>query len=211
MHCHRLTGAVIAGSFLLAGCATSNAATQSSAVATRAPAGPSSSSPSPAPSSGAMSPGMVMPDGSVMDGGPAGPSASARMICGTEARGDIAKILALTSLPAPAAHWADRLYTCTYRLPQGPLVISVKESADAAATRAYVSAERRRLGAAHDLAGLTAGAFGTATGTVALTKDSNTLTVDATGLPAEFGPAHQKRSDLAYEVASVILGCWTGN
>ena len=49
------------------------------------------------------------------------------------------------------------------------------------------------------------------TGTVVVIKDSQTLTVDATGLPAVFGAEDQKRTDLAYEVASDVLGCWTGD
>ena len=42
-------------------------------------------------------------------------------------------------------------------------------------------------------------------------KDNETLTVDATGLPAVFGSQQQKRTDLAYEIASDVLGCWTGD
>ena len=38
-----------------------------------------------------------------------------------------------------------------------------------------------------------------------------TLRVDATGLPAVFGTQKQKRTDLAYEIASDVLGCWTGD
>ena len=40
-------------------------------------------------------------------------------------------------------------------------------------------------------------------------KDNQTLKVDTTGLPPVFGPEGQKRTDLAYEIASDVLGCWT--
>ena len=41
-------------------------------------------------------------------------------------------------------------------------------------------------------------------------KDNMTLTVDATRLPAVLGYNGQQRNDLANEIASVVLGCWTG-
>lgn len=209
MNHHRIAGLVVSCALLLlTGCATSNAATSS------APTVSAGKAMSPEK---AMSPGMVMPDGSVMgadpkaSGAPQGPSASARMICGAEIRADVTKILGLKSPPATTSLWADHLYTCTYRLPQGNLIVSVKESPDAAATKSYFQARRQQSGSPDTLAGLTPSAFGTPTGTVVLVKDNNTLTVDATALPTQFGTQHQKRTDLAYEVASVILGCWTGD
>jgi len=212
MNHHRTAGLVVGCALLLTGCATSNAAT------TPAPGPTPSISVGQNMSPGkAMSPGMVMPDGSVMgadtkaSGAPQGPSASARMICGAEIRADVTKILGLKSPPATTSRWADHLYTCTYRLPRGDLVVSVKESPDAAATKSYFQARRQQSGSPDTLAGLTPSAFGTPTGTVVLVKDNNTLTVDATALPTQFGTQHQKRTDLAYELASVILGCWTGD
>jgi hypothetical protein len=161
----------------------------------------------------AMSPGMVMPDGSTMGAGPSTspPPALAVMVCGDEVRGDLMEVLSLSSTPATAATWVDHLYTCTYQLPVGPLVLSVKESADAGAAQAYYTAARSRLKSTVDTDGLGRYAYRTPTGTVGLVKDQFTLTVDATGLPARFGSQGQKRTDLAYEVASVVLGCWTGD
>src|SRR6185437_17050859 len=97
-------------------------------------------------------------------------------------------------------------YTCTYRLPAGEFVLSVKESADAAGANAYTQTLRAQTPGAADLAGLTDIAFGAPSGVVILLKDNDTLRVDASGLPAEFGRQHQKRSDFAYEIASDILG-----
>lgn len=195
--------ALLAGAcaVLLTGCGSAPAATPA--------AGPPATS---------MSPGMVMPDGSTMaaeppaTSAPAGtPPALAVMVCGDEVRGDLTKILKLESAPATSTTWRDQLYTCTYRLPAGPLVMSVKESADAAAARAYFTASRARLGATEDVAGLTELAYRTPGGVVGLVKDNFTLIVDATRLPVQFGAEAQKRTDLAYEVASVVLGCWTGD
>jgi hypothetical protein len=171
----------------------------------------------PVPSTGSMSPGMVMPDGTTMGAEARGPSAAdappalAVMLCGDEVRGDLTKVLALPSTPATSSTWADHVYTCTYRLPVGPLVLTVKESTDTATATAYYTASRGRLGGTEDAIGLTELAYKTPTGIVGLVKDNLTLTVDATGLPAQFGAQGQKRTDLAYETASVILGCWTGD
>lgn len=188
-----------AGAILLTGCGTATTA----ATATS----------STEPVAGGMSPGMVMPDGSVMGAAPGAtkPPALAVMVCGDEVRGDITKVLSLPSKPATAASWLDQLYTCTYRLPMGPLVLSVKESSDATAAHDYYLAARKRIGSTVDTAGLGTYAYRTPSGVVGLVQDNFTLTVDATGLPAVFGAQGQKRTDLAYEVASVVLGCWTGD
>jgi hypothetical protein len=193
------TLALVAGALLLTGCGT--ATTAATATSTTEPV------------TGSMAPGMVMPDGSVMGAAPgaATPPAQAVMVCGDEVRGDITKVLALPSAPATAATWTDQLYTCTYQLPVGPLVLSVKQSANAAAAHDYYTASRKRIGSTVDTAGLGTYAFRTTSGVVGLVKDNFTLTVDATGLPVQFGSQGQKRTDLAYEVASVVLGCWTGD
>jgi hypothetical protein len=190
-----------ATAMLIAGCGGSP---------TAAPAG--------APSAAAsMSPGMVMPDGTTMGAEAPGPSAVdappalAVMVCGDEVRGDLTKVLALPSTPATSSTWADHLYTCAYLLPAGRLVLTVKESTDAVAAKAYYTASRGRLSATEDAVGLTELAYTTPGGVVGLVKDNLTLTVDATGLPAQFGAQGQKRTDLAYETATVILGCWTGD
>ena len=49
------------------------------------------------------------------------------------------------------------------------------------------------------------------TGIVVVIKDDMTLTVDTTGLPTVSGPDGQRRADLAFEIASDVLGCWTGD
>jgi hypothetical protein len=196
----------VACALLLAGCASSHAD----------PTDPSTSAGSTAPQQ--MTPGMVMPDGSTMGASTAmatppasaaAPSRAARMICSDEVRGDLADVLK-ASTPTPTSRWAAPVFTCTYRLRVGTLVLSVRESADHARAKAFAGGERRRL-SAYPVAGLTDTAFQTRTGIVVLTKDNDTLLVDASRLPAEFGAEQQKRDAFAYEVASVILGCWTGD
>jgi hypothetical protein len=203
----RTLGLLAAGAILLTGCASSHS---------------SSDAPPKSPvTSGAMTPGMVMPDGSTMGAAApaspaaaaAKPSAPAAMICSAEVRSDIATVLAVKQVPRGTSTFVDGLFTCRYALPMGPLVISVQESPDSAATTGYFKKLRQQLGQAADvadLAGLGEAAYGT-NDTVVLRKDHDVLRVDASGLPAQFGAQHAKRADFAYEIASDILGCWTGD
>lgn len=184
-----------------------------------------------------MSPGMVMPDGTTMAGtdnstgspssiaggasgaakdGPApagGPSASALMTCGQETKDNVAKILALPAAPHTADSWVNKLYTCTYQLADGPLVLSVKESADNQAARGYFDALRVVLGSTHSIDGLAnlgLPAYQDAAGSVVFVKDNMTLRVDAGKLPDKVGPHGVSRNELAYEIATAVLACWSG-
>ena len=199
---------VIASAVLLTGCAS-----------TTGGSGPadSGSTAHRAPHSAAMTAGMVMPDGSTM-GAPTpspvaqaidNPSPAEEMICAAETRTTITKILGLPGQPKASASWRHHLYTCTYRLPMGTLIVSVQRSASPTAAKAYFQTHRATLGTTETLDGLGQGSYGARTGTVVLIKDSDTLTVDATALPAVFGTQQSHRFDFAYELASDILGCWT--
>jgi hypothetical protein len=42
-------------------------------------------------------------------------------------------------------------------------------------------------------------------------KDWKILTVDISGLPAQFGRPPTSRGDVAVTVADVILACWSGD
>ncbi len=165
-----------------------------------------------------MSPGMTMPDGSVMgkrsaaapSAGGRSPSAPAAMVCSADFRRDLADALAVTSVPAGVRTFQNSLLTCNYFLFAGHLVLTVKDLPNRSATNAYFAARRRSLAGAHPIDGLTPGAFGNGTSVVVLRKDNHVLTVDTAAMPAAFGSQHNKRADFAYEVASIVLGCWTG-
>jgi hypothetical protein len=95
-------------------------------------------------------------------------------------------------------------------LPVGPLVLSVRESpTDAAAHTSYL-ADRVRLGSTVDTAGLGKYAYhserhrGPGEGQVHPDRGRDRA-ARAVRRPG------QKRADLGYEVASVVLGCWTGD
>ena len=139
------------------------------------------------------------------------PSAAALMICDPDIAGKVTLALALATTPPRRATWDGELYTCTYRLPLGLLVVSVREAPTKPAAALHFEALRPRLGATEPLLGLGERAYGTRTGAVVVLKDATTLRVDATGLPAVFGRQRQKRTDFANEIAANILGCWTGH
>ena len=149
--------------------------------------------------------------GMAMSGMSDRPSDTATMICGDDIRAQVSQVLKLSMPPKTESNWADQLYTCTYRLPIGPMVLSVKQSAGTTEAAGYFSTLRPTLGSTETLQGLGERSYGTGDGVVVVIKDNLTLTVDTTGLPKVFGADQQRRSDLAYEIASDVLGCWTGD
>lgn len=133
------------------------------------------------------------------------------MVCGEETRANIVKILALPSVPGTAATWADKLYTCTYTLPGGALVLSVKQAPDPDAAHTYFQDLQRSTVAAtpiEGLANLGFPAFQTPSSAI-FVKDNFVLTVDAAALPETLGPNHVTRDAFAYQVATTVLACWS--
>jgi hypothetical protein len=157
-----------------------------------------------------MAPGQTMA-GMSMAPADSQPSEAAAMVCSDDIRDQVRTVLKL-SAPAPVrSSWQDQLYTCTYTLPMGTMVLSVKQSTGKPAARAYFEGLRARLGNTEPLLGLGEQAYATKTGIAVVLKDNMTLRVDTTDLPAVFGAQRQRRTDLAYEIASDVLGCWTGD
>ncbi|UUL75427.1 hypothetical protein NG819_14590 [Pseudarthrobacter sp. Fe7] len=133
------------------------------------------------------------------------------MVCGAETQGNIGRILALSTVPGTTASWADKIYTCTYALPAGSLVLSVKEAAEPDAARAdFHDLQRTTPGSApiEGLANLGFPAFQTPASAV-FTKDNFVLTVDAAALPEILGPNQVTRAAFAYQVATTVLACWS--
>lgn len=147
-------------------------------------------------------------------GGSSRPSTTAAMICGSEIRGAVRRMFALTGQPVSTPHWSksDRLFSCTYQLPHGRLALSVQDSLDAKTGRNYFDGMRRRLTGAKPLRGMENfgfPAFKTASGRVLFLKDGKTLQVDASILPARALPKGYSHEDAAYAVASAVIACWT--
>jgi hypothetical protein len=184
------TLSLAAAGILLAGCATSQAATTTT-------------------STNSM-PGMSMAPGQTMaPSATTGPSAAAQMVCSEDIKDKVKQVLNLPATPAAHSTFADHRFTCTYDLPMGPLTLAVQDSPSKTAAGMYFTSLRPTLGTTDTLIGLGERSYGTPSGTVVVLKDSQTLVVDATGLPTVFGAQHEKRTDLAYEIASDVLGCWT--
>jgi hypothetical protein len=164
-------------------------------------------SPQPAPRGQAMS-GMVMP-GATADTDLTKPTETQALVCGAEIRDTVKQVLTLASRPAVRSTFGGNLYTCSYALPVGTMRLSVQHSANKMTATAYLDAQSKATGAEQTLAGLGERAKGSGDGIVFVLKDNEVLEVDTTLLPKVFGTEQQKRSDLAYEIASDVLGCWT--
>lgn len=139
------------------------------------------------------------------------PSPTAAMVCGSEIRDDLVTALQLSAAPSTTSTYVDRLFTCTYHLAQGPLVLSVMDTTDVPSATRYYDALRRELGNPRPLSGVASlglPSVQTTSGVVVFLKDDKTLEVDASALPATVGPNHQTRADLAYQMATDVIGCW---
>jgi hypothetical protein len=155
-----------------------------------------------------MSPGMNMRDAARQ----AGPSRAARMICGREIRGDISRKLAVGTVAPGTVTWDNMVYSCSYQLGEGPLVLSVQDSPNDAIGRAYFRSTRQNAEKAQPLHGLLSlglPSYETPDGSVVFLKDGKTLTVDASKLQDSIGPSHLSRSALAYAVAADVVACWS--
>lgn len=184
---------LISLTLLLSGCAAAEAASPRSASSS-APAAPTAT---PAPSAPAA------PQST--------PPPAAQMICADETQGNVAKIFSIAQPTKPVSHWSNDLFTCTYRLPTGTLQLSVKQSSDPTAARAYFAQQRRTAVNPEDIQGLAnlgLPAYQTEDGEVSFVKDNMTLLVDGSQLSAPT-TGDASRTHLAYQVATAILGCWS--
>jgi hypothetical protein len=139
------------------------------------------------------------------------PSKSAKQVCQDEARNDISVALGIRETRVTTPTWlrADHLYSCTYVYPQGQFTLHVKEMSSAAETTAYFDSILRKYRSTQKLTGLGQGAWILKNNDVVVRKDYKVLLVDVQKLPATFG-LRMTRSDVATNVAVVIMGCWTG-
>jgi hypothetical protein len=139
------------------------------------------------------------------------PSTSAQMVCQKEAREEIASSLGVTETRVTTPRWdvADHLYSCTYVYPRGTITLSVKEMSNEAETTAYFDGIEQKYGTVQPLDGLGQGAEILQNNDVVVRKDYKVLLVDVQDVPANFIPL-MGRSDIATNIASVIMGCWSG-
>jgi hypothetical protein len=164
-----------------------------------------------------MPSGITMPDADMSEtdqggAGDAGPSQAARMVCSEEIRDAVARTFGLAQAPRSTGDWSHGVFTCRYRLPGGPLIVSVQDATNEGAGRAYYTSLRTRLTGARDIEGVESfgiPAFETPVGNVAFLKDGKTLRVDASHVAKASLPVDFSTSEAAYGVAAAVIGCWT--
>ena len=172
---------------------------------------PATGSSGPSPGRSNVGAGAVPASGSNAGASTGKPPASAAMICDADIKSKVREALSLAGPPSTEWRWSNGVYTCDYQLPMGRMSLQVTVLAGARQARTLFNADRARTPGARPLAGLGERAIGTENGTVLVLKDNQILVVDTTRLPPEFGANGQRRTDLAYEVASDVMGCWTGD
>ena len=142
-----------------------------------------------------------------------GPSAAAEMVCAGQVVEDVTRLMDLNTSVEPSSKWQDPMFTCTFDLEQGPLVLKVHDAENRASGMAHFQTLRTGQVGAVPLRGvysLGLPAYETRSGTVAFVKDGKTLEVDASRLPGRLGTDGEKnRIGLAYAVATSVLACWT--
>jgi hypothetical protein len=139
------------------------------------------------------------------------PSASARMICESEAAQEIYAALGVQPSQPPTPNWTDHLYSCRYVYPFGTMVLSIKELSDAALTTAYYASLQNSLANHTTTQVLGQPAFVGPDGSIVVRKDFKVLHVDVSGVTDQFGVPPHPRADAAFNVAAVIMSCWTGS
>lgn len=97
-------------------------------------------------------------------------------------------------------------FSCRYAFDGGTLDLAVRDLHTVSHARRYFRGLRGREGVDDALTGLAEGGFTKADGSVVAIKDAMILTVDVTALP----PTQADRTGIAIDVASTVLGCWTG-
>lgn len=198
----------IVPALLLTGCATASAADTSvpSDVASDAPA-----------ESGAdhsdASHGAPTSEDSPSDASSSkdAPSEAAQMICSADIQDSVAAALGLDAAPVPEDSFANAIYTCSYPISDGALVLSVMEMADNAAAQAHAAELKNTFDSAEDIVGLAnlgLPAYETPDGVVMFVKDNMMLQVDARNMPVSDGQGDTFRTDIAYRLATNVLACW---
>jgi hypothetical protein len=155
-------------------------------------------------------PTVTAADGHVVKPASAEPSVSAKMICDDEVKDDLAGLVGVEPIAPVKPTWTDHVYACTYKYKTGDLTLAVKELADKEATDEYFDSLAKDLGKSETINGLGEGAFTTTNKSAVVRKDYKVLLVDISKLPPQFGNPPDSRENIALNVASEIMGCWTG-
>jgi hypothetical protein len=134
------------------------------------------------------------------------------MVCDAESQRKIAQVLGIRAqVPRPAWDDATHVFSCRFEYPTGSVTLTVKEEASWSATKAYFGSLGQELGNTDTLGNLGQGAFTTRNGSVVVRKDWKVLLVDVTGLHVSIGKPPATPAAVAFSMADLILGCWSGD
>ncbi len=140
----------------------------------------------------------------------ANPSKSAKMICESEVKAEVADRIGLPVTKPLVGKWVDHVYSCDYTYGSAVMTLAVKEFANQVETDAYFASLATNLGKTENIKGLGQGAFTTKNQSAVVRKDYKVLLVDISKLPADFGKPPDQRGNIALDIASEIMSCWTG-
>jgi hypothetical protein len=132
------------------------------------------------------------------------------MVCRKKTVGEIAQVVG-TKAVLTTPTWIDHRYSCGYRYSGGTMVLSVKELSSWVQTYGYFDKLAKSLHETVPIIGLGQGAFRVRDGSIVVRKDWKVLVVDTSGIHGNIGSPPSSRSELALDVAGLILGCWDGD
>lgn len=139
---------------------------------------------------------------------PNGPDELTAMVCQDEVRQELAAALGTDTPQAPRAHWTKPTFTCRYVYENGGFTMTVTEYADQPATEAAFTTRRESATDPQDLPGVGDAAYATPDGSVFFRKDTKTMAIDVSGLPAQFGKPAIGRDAVALNIVATVLHCW---
>jgi hypothetical protein len=155
--------------------------------------------------------GSANPSATLEVAGPT-PSATASMVCATEARGDIASAIGLDAIRVSKPTWdvTRHVLSCTYDYADAArMVLTVKELSSAHETTSFYDGEAASLGRTRSLE-IGDAAFRTTDGSLVVRKDYKVLVIDVSDLSASFGKPPTARATVAVNIATVVMLCWKG-
>jgi hypothetical protein len=135
-----------------------------------------------------------------------GPGRAAGEVCEPMVRDSVPATVGLPPAGAPTSAVRGDTFSCLYAFDGGALDLSVRDLHTISRARRYFRDLRGREGVGDALSGLAEGGFTKTDGSVVAMKDAMILTVDVTALP----PTGSDRAGIAIDLASTVLGCWTG-
>jgi hypothetical protein len=151
---------------------------------------------------GSSSSGDPVAHGSARTG--AGPAT--REVCEPMVRDSVPATVGLPLAGKPVSDVRGDTFSCRYAFAGGTLDLSVRDLHTVSQARKYFRALKGQEGVEDALTGVAEGGFTKADGSVVAMKDAMILTVDVTALP----PTRVDRTGIATDLASTVLGCWTG-